>query len=264
MGQPKEIILALETVTYISDLNEINPTSTDPVKQGDDHIRNIKKGLKNTFPNVNDAVTVTPAELNHLDGAAENIQTQIHGRARGDRVITAGNGLTGGGALWNDVTINHADTSTQPSQNSNSGTTIIQRVALDGFGHVTSLTSKTLAASDFAALTTSADHQSDDGVGYSQGYNVYDNPGSLTLNYANGNYAAIDRRGNLTINAQTNGRANSVIAYIKNDGAATGSITLSGYTKVTGDSFDNANNSRWFIFSTYIRSNKHAHVVKIN
>lgn len=54
------------------------------------------------------------------------------------RTITAGSGLTGGGDLSANRTISHDDTSSQASVD-NSGTTIIQDVTLDGFGHVTAL-----------------------------------------------------------------------------------------------------------------------------
>jgi len=53
--------------------------------------------------------------------------------------VVAGDALTGGGTTG-DVTINHEDTSTQVSVN-NSGTTFIQDVTLDTYGHVTGLTS---------------------------------------------------------------------------------------------------------------------------
>ena len=57
--------------------------------------------------------------------------------------VTAGSGLTGGGTSGT-VTVSHADTSAQASVN-NSGNTVIQDVTLDTYGHVTSLTSKTLS-----------------------------------------------------------------------------------------------------------------------
>jgi microcystin-dependent protein len=56
--------MALETANYISGLVSTNPTSTDTVSQADDHIRLIKKVLKDTFPNINAPVTATPAQLN--------------------------------------------------------------------------------------------------------------------------------------------------------------------------------------------------------
>lgn len=43
--------MALETATYIADLDPANPPGTDPVAQADDHLRMIKQVLQNTFPN---------------------------------------------------------------------------------------------------------------------------------------------------------------------------------------------------------------------
>jgi uncharacterized protein YkvS len=69
--------------TYISQLNSANPTTSDDVAEGDDHIRMIKAVLKNQFSglsgttaissseaelNILDGVTSTAAELNILDG----------------------------------------------------------------------------------------------------------------------------------------------------------------------------------------------------
>ena len=53
--------------------------------------------------------------------------------------VTAGDALTGGGT-GGTVTINHEDTSSQASAN-NSGSTFIQDLTLDTYGHVTGLTS---------------------------------------------------------------------------------------------------------------------------
>jgi len=41
--------MTVETVTKVEDLDEAYPAVGDPIGQGDDHIRNIKKGLKYTF-----------------------------------------------------------------------------------------------------------------------------------------------------------------------------------------------------------------------
>ena len=60
--------MTVESVTYISDLDDTNPASGDSRVEGDDHIRNIKTGLLGSFPNFTGAaVTVTEAELNGLD-----------------------------------------------------------------------------------------------------------------------------------------------------------------------------------------------------
>lgn len=68
--------------------------------------------------------------------------------------VTAGSGISGGGTSGT-VTISHSDTSSQASVN-NSGGTVIQDVTLDTYGHVTSLASKTLTASDVNALSSIA------------------------------------------------------------------------------------------------------------
>lgn len=60
--------MSLESATYVNQLVVANPDGADPKGQGDDHLRLIKNTLKNTFPNLNAAVTVTPAELNSLGG----------------------------------------------------------------------------------------------------------------------------------------------------------------------------------------------------
>ena len=60
--------MAIETFEYIDDLNAANPTATDNVSEGDDHLRGLKTTLKNTFPNVTGAIDATEAELNILDG----------------------------------------------------------------------------------------------------------------------------------------------------------------------------------------------------
>lgn len=61
--------MALETGTYISDLNVTNPAATDGIGQADDHIRLIKSTLKSTFPSITGAVSASNTELNKLTGA---------------------------------------------------------------------------------------------------------------------------------------------------------------------------------------------------
>ena len=47
-----------------------NPAGGDSISQGDDHIRNIKKSIKNTFPNVSEPVTATAEEINKISDFA--------------------------------------------------------------------------------------------------------------------------------------------------------------------------------------------------
>ena len=60
--------MALETGTYINSLNAANPAATDGLSQADDHLRLLKSTIKNTFPNIDGAMTATEVELNVLDG----------------------------------------------------------------------------------------------------------------------------------------------------------------------------------------------------
>ena len=82
--------MAIETFEFIDDLVAANPTATDNVSEGDDHLRGLKTTLKNTFPNVDgavnstqaelnilDGVTATTTELNYVDGVTSSIQTQL-------------------------------------------------------------------------------------------------------------------------------------------------------------------------------------------
>lgn len=58
--------MALETADFINQLVTTNPTGGDPKGQGDDHLRLLKRVLKTQFPNLDSAVTVTPAQINQL------------------------------------------------------------------------------------------------------------------------------------------------------------------------------------------------------
>ena len=62
--------MALESASYISQLVAANPPGTDPISQGDDHIRMIKDVLKTQFSGLSGttAVTADGAEMNLLDG----------------------------------------------------------------------------------------------------------------------------------------------------------------------------------------------------
>jgi len=74
--------MALESpFAWFGDLDKANPTASDNVSQGDDHIRGLKTVLLNQFPNMtaDTAVTATEAELNYNDittlGTTENSKT---------------------------------------------------------------------------------------------------------------------------------------------------------------------------------------------
>lgn len=87
--------MALETGTYISDLDSANPTATDLKSQGDDHFRLIKRVVKATFPNINAAVRATPTQLNQI---ADNTYSAsaCSGNAATATHATSATTLTGG------------------------------------------------------------------------------------------------------------------------------------------------------------------------
>lgn len=62
--------MAVENVTYLGDLNPATPTGAAPKSEGDDEIRNIKKGLRQSFAGFLGAILVTGA-----DGGAANAYT---------------------------------------------------------------------------------------------------------------------------------------------------------------------------------------------
>lgn len=69
--------MPLETAQYINSLNSANPVNTDPISDGDNHIRLIKAAVKATFPNITGVVTPTQAQMNYLVGVTSSIQTQL-------------------------------------------------------------------------------------------------------------------------------------------------------------------------------------------
>ena len=97
--------MGLETATYISQLVPTNPTSSDPVSQGDDHLQLIKDVLQKQFTTLGAAaVTTTAAELNLLDGITAVGDASGPASAT-DNAIARFNG-TGGKTLQNsNVTI---------------------------------------------------------------------------------------------------------------------------------------------------------------
>jgi hypothetical protein len=59
--------MAVETATYISQLDITKPAATDPKSEGDDHLRLVKSTIKATFPNFTAAtLNATQAQLDKL------------------------------------------------------------------------------------------------------------------------------------------------------------------------------------------------------
>mgnify|MGYP003679349095 FL=1 len=59
--------MTVESASYISQLNTSNPAASDPLSEGDDHLRLVKTVLQTQFPNLaTTAVTQTSAQMNKL------------------------------------------------------------------------------------------------------------------------------------------------------------------------------------------------------
>lgn len=58
--------MGVEAAGYIADLNPLWPLATDGVNAGDDHFRNFKKSVQDTWPLLDGPVNLTPDQLNAL------------------------------------------------------------------------------------------------------------------------------------------------------------------------------------------------------
>lgn len=76
--------MPLETGQYINSLVASNPAATDALSVADDHLRLIKSTIKNTFPNIQNAITATETELNIMDNARPAVATTL---VDGDRMV---------------------------------------------------------------------------------------------------------------------------------------------------------------------------------
>lgn len=70
--------MALETGNFISDLNPANPPGTDQIAQGDDHIRLVKRCVQQSFPNVNGAVSASPAQLDRTTTLDTDLNARLN------------------------------------------------------------------------------------------------------------------------------------------------------------------------------------------
>ncbi len=68
--------MTVETVTYITDLDKTLPAASDGLSEADDHFRNIKKALENSFSGFTGAaMTSTEAELNDVPAIRSDLTT---------------------------------------------------------------------------------------------------------------------------------------------------------------------------------------------
>tara|TARA_B110000046_G_scaffold83630_1_gene91822 strand:+ start:89 stop:1168 length:1080 start_codon:yes stop_codon:yes gene_type:complete len=121
------------------------------------------------------ATNVSSTQYGYLSGVSSGVQTQLDSGANATTALTsrvttlesvpaggggditgviAGTGMTGGGSSGT-VTVTHGDTSSQASV-TNSGANVIQSITVDGFGHITGLTSAPASAAYTQPMTLGA------------------------------------------------------------------------------------------------------------
>jgi microcystin-dependent protein len=120
--------------------------------------------------------------------------------------VTAGSGISGGGTSGT-VTVSHADTSSQGSVN-NSGTTVIQDITLDTYGHITAIGSTTLSI-PAAYTNSSVDSHLNTGTATS----------NQVLSWSGSDYDWVDVGG---------GNPASTIIYVAQNTAPTGYLKANG------------------------------------
>ena len=64
--------MTVEAAGFIDDIDPTQPPGTDNFSEGDDHLRNFKKSVQDSLPNIAGAMTATHTELNNLDGYTGN------------------------------------------------------------------------------------------------------------------------------------------------------------------------------------------------
>ena len=69
--------MAIESATWISDLDPANPKGTDQKGTADDHARLIKQTIVNSFSNINAEVSASAGALNYMVGVTSSVQGQI-------------------------------------------------------------------------------------------------------------------------------------------------------------------------------------------
>jgi len=226
-----EIRTLVESATDSNVFTDADHTKLNGIEAGaevnDPAFKNIAVSGQSTVVADADADTLTLAAGSNVT-ITTNATTDTVTIASTDTNTTysAGSGLSLSG-----TTFTHTDTSTQSSVN-NSGRTYIQDITLDGFGHVTGISSATETVTDTARLTT---FQLEDGDGtevtISHGKEVkFVEGGGIDINWTDTSTGSDGDPYDLTFtHADTSSQAsvnNSGRTYIQD-------ITLDGYGHVT-------------------------------
>ena len=80
--------MALETANWVTQLVDTNPTTSDPVSEGDDHLKMIKTVLSNSFPSTS-TTAIMPNMSGNSGKVLSNDGTDSTWAAAGDPAGTA-------------------------------------------------------------------------------------------------------------------------------------------------------------------------------
>jgi hypothetical protein len=110
--------VALETASYVANLQESNPDGLDQRSTADNHLRLIKAALKRTFPKMDGPVSLSAAQVMYLGDLSASVQLQLNqlrdGSATANNALyansasyaaNAGNAIAVGGFSHSDVAV---------------------------------------------------------------------------------------------------------------------------------------------------------------
>lgn len=101
--------MGLETANTINELVEAWPLQSDKIRQGAGHLRNVKKAIKTTLPNLTEPMTKTAAALNQLPDNFAAVLTELlkHVQKKGTIVLwdIINNGIPDGWVLCDGRTV---------------------------------------------------------------------------------------------------------------------------------------------------------------
>jgi hypothetical protein len=174
------------------------------------------------------AITATAAEINYIDGVTSAIQTQLDAKQALDADLTAIAGLSSNGL----VARTGAGTAAARTVTAGTGITVTNGDGASGnptvaFEGTIGTVSVTATADDDGTLST----------------------GTYTPTPVGGNFKRIINGGAFTLAAPSASGDYTIIVQITNNASA-GAVTLSGFSRSTGDAFTTTNGHDFFVFIT--------------
>ena len=233
-----------ESITFNNDITNNNQLTNGAGYITSASLQGVPAILSNgSTPSLNSGISA--AEVRNLIGAGTS-------SSAGVTSVATGSGLTGG-TITSTGTLSHADTSSQSSVN-NSGNTYIQDITLDGFGHVTGLSSATttLLTLGYTGATNANyitnNNQLTNGAGYTNNTGTTTASNTQTFTNKSGNISqwtnnsgyitssSLPSVGNGQIDGRTSGigLSGSMDATANQSGNTTFTVTSNATTASTG------------------------------